>query len=173
MSDVLESKSMPVLSTLAVVRDERQFVLSGVPNSPETTALILYPLVEAGIGVDAMALHAQDDGRASFSFIVHKDDYQPALAILEQLVPRWGDAHIQTNQAIARLSMSGPALWLQPGIMDVVLTALAVPNIRVDSVTTSEQTISVLIAEVDVESAVQALQQAFIGLELVTDEMRC
>jgi aspartokinase len=57
--------------------------------------------------------------------------------------------------------------------MDVVLTALAVPNIRVDLVTTSEQTISVLIAEVDVESAVQALQQSFIGLKLVTDEMRC
>lgn len=173
MSDILESNAMPVLSTLAVVRDECQFVLSGVPNSPETTALILAPLIDARIRVDAMALNALDNGRASFSFMVLQNDYQPALAILEQLVPRWEDAHIQTNRAIARLSMRGSALWLQSGIMDVVLAALAVPNIRIDSVTTSEQTISVLIAEVDVESAVQALQQSFIGLVLVTDKMRC
>lgn len=173
MSDVLESNAMPVLSTLAVVREECQFILSEVPNRLDTPALILAPLVEARIEVDAMALNALDNVRANFSFMVHQDDYQRALAILEQLVPRWGNVHIQTSQAIARLSMSGPTLWLQPGIMDAVLTALALPDIRVDSVTTSEQTISVLIAEADVQSAVQALQQAFIGLELVTDEMRC
>ncbi len=167
MPDVIESTAVPTVSTLAVVREELEFVLFGVPDRPDTPALILGPLVEAKIDVDAMALNTQNDGTANFSFIIHRDDYQPVLAILEQLVPGLGSVRIQAQPAIAKLSMSGSRLWQQPGILDAVLIALAVPDIRIQSISTSEQTLSVLIADIDVESAVQALQQAFPQLELV------
>lgn len=167
MPDVIESTTVPTVSTLAVVREELEFVLFGVPDRPDTPALILGPLVEAKIDVDAMALNTQDDGTANFSFIIHRDDYQPVLAILEQLVPGLGNVRIQAQPAIAKLSMRGSRLWQQPGILDAVLIALAAQDIRIQSISTSEQTLSVLIDDIDVESAVQALQQAFPQLELV------
>lgn len=167
MSDVHETNATSILSSLAVVRDECQFVISGVPDTPETTALILAPLVDARICVAAMALNILADGRASVSFIIQRDDYQAALSILELLVTAWDGVHIQTKTEIARLSMCGTALWLRPGIMEAVLAALAVVDIRIDSCTVSEQAISLLLAGEDVESAVQALQQGFIGLELL------
>ena len=77
----------PIISGIAFNRDEAKITVLGVPDKPGIAYQILGPIAEANIDVDMIIQNTGADGTTDFTFTVHKNEMNKALAILRDKVP--------------------------------------------------------------------------------------
>ena len=150
-----------VISGIAFNRDEAKITLLGVPDRPGIAYQILGPIGDANIDVDMIVQNVSHDGLTDFSFTVHRNDYQKALAILKTV-----DAHIKSrgvvgDDKIAKVSVVGVGMRSHAGIASTAFRTLAEEGINIQMISTSEIKISIVIDEKYVELAVRVLHKAF------------
>ena len=75
----------PVISGIAFNRDEAKLTLLGVPDVPGVAASILAPIGDANIEVDMVVQNVGENNTTDFTFTVHKNDYERACELLEQV----------------------------------------------------------------------------------------
>jgi len=81
-----ENMEQPIISGIAFNRDEAKLTVTGVPDRPGIAFAILGPIAEANIEVDVIIQNTSFDGITDFSFTVHRNDYNRALALLNEKV---------------------------------------------------------------------------------------
>lgn len=111
-------------------------------------------LGEAGVSVDLVNLYP--DG----AFFCVPEEARPAA---EELLSRLGYP-FRVQGGRAKVSIVGSAIQGLPGVVGRVMTALGEAGVMVWQSADSHSTVSLLVAEADVERAVQALHRQF-GLE--------
>lgn len=163
------SMESPVVSGIAFNRDEARLTISGVPDVPSIAAKILSPIGEAGIDVDMIVQNTLGDGKADFTFTVHRDDYRRATELLNQVAQEVGAREVQGNEFIAKVSIVGVGMWNHPGVAKTMFEVLGSENINMHQISTSEIKVSVLIDEKYLELGVRALHTAF-GLDAEPQE---
>ncbi|RJG51573.1 aspartate kinase [Motilimonas pumila] len=163
------SMESPVVSGIAFNRDEARLTISGVPDIPSIAAQILSPIGEAGIDVDMIVQNTLGDGKADFTFTVHRDDYRRATELLNQVAQEVGAREVQGNEFIAKVSIVGVGMWNHPGVAKTMFEVLGSENINMHQISTSEIKVSVLIDEKYLELGVRALHTAF-GLDAEPQE---
>jgi aspartate kinase len=157
------------VSEIAFERGMASVALSGLPDRPDIASVILAPLAGADIAVDVLvpnSVDSVDDGSADFTFMVSRGDYRQTLTIIEQLIPQLGNIRIQGNDRMAMFSLSGLGMWQQPGVAKTLFETLAQEAIRIQCCVTSENKISVVIDDVDLDKAIGVLSRTF-SLELL------
>ena len=150
-----------IISGIAFNRDEAKITLLGVPDRPGIAYQILGPIGDANIDVDMIVQNVSHDGLTDFSFTVHRNDFQRAMQILQNV-----DAHIKSrgvigDEKIAKVSVVGVGMRSHAGIASTAFRALAEEGINIRMISTSEIKISIVIDEKYVELAVRVLHKEF------------
>ncbi len=152
----------PIISGIAFNRDEAKITVLGVPDKPGIAYQILGPIADANIDVDMIIQNTGADGTTDFTFTVHKNEMNKALAILRDKV----QAHIKAREIsgddkIAKVSVVGMGMRSHVGVASQMFRTLAEEGINIQMISTSEIKIAVVIDEKYMELAVRVLHKAF------------
>ena len=156
-----ETVEKPVISGIAFNRDEAKLTVVGVPDIPGVASRILGPISRANIEVDMIVQNIAEDQTTDFTFTVHRNDYDKAQQVLEQVVKELGARECVGNNKIAKVSIVGVGMRSHAGVASKMFDSLAAENINIQMISTSEIKVSVVIAEKYLELAVRGLHSAF------------
>jgi len=151
----------PLISGIAFSRDEAKLMILGVPDRPGVAFQILGPISDANIEIDMIIQNQGVDGTTDFTFTVSRGDLRAAKAILEETAATLGAREILCDDTIVKISMVGVGMKSHSGIASKMFKVLAENEINIQMIGTTEIKISVVIHESMLETAVQALHQAF------------
>ncbi|MCK5872052.1 MAG: aspartate kinase [Methylococcales bacterium] len=152
----------PLISGIAFNRDEAKITVAGVPDRPGIASKILSPIADENIEVDMIIQNiALEGNNADFTFTVHRNDYENALDILENMREVLGAKEIKGSNEIVKVSIIGVGMRSHAGVAKKMFTALADENINIELISTSEIKISVLVHEKYLELAVRTLHSTF------------
>ena len=152
----------PIISGIAFNRDEAKITVLGVPDTPGTAYKILGPIADANIDVDMIIQNTSADGTTDFTFTVHKNEMNKAMAILCDKVQGYIKAReIIGDDKIAKVSVVGVGMRSHVGIASQMFRTLAEEGINIQMISTSEIKIAVVVEEKYMELAVRVLHKAF------------
>ena len=162
-SETHEDKNVEqaVISGIAFNRDEAQLTINGVPDTPGVAFQILGPISEANIEVDMILQNIGADGTTDFTFTVHRNDFDTALALLRKAAKKLGAREASGNNRIVKLSLVGVGMRSHAGIASKMFEILAKEGINILMISTSEIKISVVVEEKYLELGVRALHDGF------------
>ncbi len=157
-----ENMEQAIISGIAFNRDEAKLTVTGVPDRPGIAFSILGPIAKANIDIDVIIQNTSFDGITDFSFTVHRNDYNRALAILENEVkPAINAKGVIGDNKIAKVSLVGIGMRSHVGIAAKMFETLANENVNIQMISTSEIKTSVVVDEKYMELAVRSLHNAF------------
>ena len=150
-----------LISGIAFNRDEAQLTINGVSDTPGVAYQILGPISDANIEVDMILQNVSADGTTDFTFTVHRNDFDTALASLKQTAERLKAREVRGNNKIVKLSIVGVGMRSHAGIASRMFQILADEGINILMISTSEIKISVVVDEKYLELGVRALHDGF------------
>jgi aspartate kinase len=157
-----EGMEQALISGIAFNRDEAKLTVVGVPDQPGVAHLILGPIAKANIEVDMIIQNVAPDGQTTdFTFTLHRNDYQRALEILQEVAGEMGARQVSGDTKIAKISLVGVGMRSHAGIASTMFEALAKEGINIKMISTSEIKVSVVVDEKYLELGVRALHEAF------------
>jgi aspartate kinase len=159
-----EGVEQPYISGIAFNRDEAKLTITGVPDQPGVAHRIVGPVADANIEVDMIVQNVGQDDTTDFTFTVHRNDFEKALAILKSVAEDVGARSAIGDDGIVKVSIVGVGMRSHAGIASTMFETLAKENINIQMISTSEIKISVVVDEKYMELAVRSLHEAF-GLE--------
>lgn len=165
-----ESVEDAKIAGIAFARDEAKLTIVGVPDQPGVAHKILGPIADANIEIDMIVQNIAADGHTTdFTFTVHRNDYDRALALLEGIAATLSAREVSGDAAIVKISLVGVGMRSHAGIASRMFAALAAEGINIRMISTSEIKVSVVVDERYLELGVRALHAAF-DLDLEIDE---
>lgn len=139
-----------------------KITVNGVPDVPGAAYRIFDALARANITVDMIVQSSsKDNSRNDIVFTVTKSDLGDAIEALEKLKNEMGLEGVEVEANVAKVSVVGAGMLGNPGIAAGMFGALAKASVNLMIISTSEITISCLIAKDDVMKSVNAIHQHF------------
>jgi len=160
-TDTEDTMEQPVISGIAFNRDEAKLTVLGVPDVPGVASRILGPVGDGNIEVDMIVQNIAEDKSTDFTFTVHRNEYQKAEGILNQVKQDLGAREVVGDNKIAKIAIVGVGMRSHAGVASKMFKVLADENINIQMISTSEIKISVVVDEKYLELAVRALHSAF------------
>ncbi|MCQ2913685.1 MAG: aspartate kinase [Alphaproteobacteria bacterium] len=157
--DIVEKE---LISGITYSRDEAKITLSGVRDEPGVSAAVFDALASANICVDMIVQTDSADGsRTDITFTLAQGDVNKAISVLDSNHDKIGYHGIKSDTNCVKVSVIGVGMRTHAGIANKMFHALSEKGINVQTISTSEIKISVLIADEYTELAVRALHTAF------------
>lgn len=157
--DIVEKE---IISGITCSRDEAKITLVGVRDKPGVSAAVFNAMAEANICIDMIVQSDSPDGtHTDMTFTLPESDLPKALAVLEKDKDSVGYRDIISDSDCAKISLIGVGMRTHTGIARKMFEALSEKGINVQTISTSEIKISVLIGAEYAELAVRALHNAF------------
>ena len=150
-----------LISGVTLNRDEAKLTILGVPDKPGVASMILGPIADANIEVDMIVQNSGADGSADFTFTVHRNEYDRALAICRDTNAHMQARDVLGDKKIVKVSIVGVGMRSHAGIASRTFRALAAEGINIQMISTSEIKISVVMDEKYGELAVRILHSEF------------
>lgn len=142
-------------------KNEAKITICAVPDEPGVSARIFKAIAEAGVNVDVIVQNVSHTRKTDISFTVPKTDLAKAIRVAEEISARIKAGQILHSKDIARVSIVGSGMRSHQGIAARMFDALAKASINIEMISTSEISISCIIALDKVDSAVKILHKAF------------
>ena len=160
---VEEDKDMEKVSISGIAFDKNDAKISvrRLADRPGVAARLFSPLSEANINVDMIIQNISADGFTDLTFTVPRTDLKKALRIVEQTAKEIGAEKVESDEKIAKVSIVGVGMRSHSGVAARMFETLSKEKINIQMISTSEIKISVVIDEVGMEKAVQALHKSF------------
>ena len=149
------------LESMRIKRTETMFTVIGVPDVPGTAAGILTALAKADIPILMIVQNAPDAGSASVTFTVRREDEEGCHKLLREKADELGAEGIMRDSAIARLTVEGQEMEGVVGAAGRFFSFLAEKGINVLAINTTSDTVSCIIEDSKVESALDELSREF------------
>jgi aspartate kinase len=141
--------------------DIARITLVRVPDRPGVAAAIFAPLAQAGISVDTIAQSSGADNTTDISFTISRGSLERALEITRSVAPQIGAASIDTADDLAKVSIVGTGIQSAPGYAARMFGTLAMADININIISTSDIRITCVVPRGRVEDAVRVLHTAF------------
>ena len=156
-----------VIRGVSIERSQARVTITGIPDAPGMSGMILGALGDAEINLDMIVANVAHDGYNRHSFTMHSSDLGKAQAalkpVLAELAP---NSKIETEAGIAKLSAVGIGMRSHSGVAATMFKALGDAGINIGMISTSEIKIAVTVDEIRIEDAARAVHDAF-GLDKV------
>ena len=163
--DEEDSVEDELVSGIAYSPGEAKITLVRVPDKPGIAAGIFGPLAEANVNVDMIVQNVSEDGKhTDMTFTVERDDLKTALGVIDGIKSAIGCERVVSDSNVVKISVIGVGMRSHAGIAHRMFQALADKGINIQTITTSEIKVSVLIAEEYTELALRTLHAAY-GLD--------
>ncbi len=164
---VREASNMEKLLVTGVAADTNTARISviGVEDKPGTAFRIFDTLAKNNINVDIILQSVGREGTKDISFTVASNDLEQALNVLESNKERLTIQQITHNEEVAKLSVVGAGMMSNPGVAARMFEALYNSRVNINMISTSEIRITVLVAEKDIDKAMNAVHDGFMMSE--------
>jgi aspartate kinase len=162
-------RHVPIVTGVALVKNEARVSLSDLPDRPGVMRLIFREMAQRKIPIDMVVQDVGTRGLADVSFTVPQDDLAEALTAAEQAVQQLGAGRVQHGTNVSKVSVVGSGMRSHTGVAAQMFGSLADADISIGMITTSEIKISVLVDRNRCSEAVRAVHQGFdLGRESAT-----
>ena len=151
----------PVVSGISSIDSEAKLTIRGVPDLPGIAAKILSPISDAEIEVDVIVQNISAENNTDFTFTVDINDAKQAQEILTETSKSLGGGSVEVDEDIAKISVVGRGMRAHAGVASKMFQALALSEINILMITTSEIKISVVIKKSEMAKAVKSLHDTF------------
>jgi aspartate kinase len=148
----------PIVSGVAVDKNQARITLRGVSDKPGIAAEIFSTLAKNSVNVDMIIQNVGEDGSTNLGFTVPENELERAKEIMQKLN---ASATLEFDSDIAKVSIVGVGMKSHSGVASRAFEALAAENINIEMISTSEIKISMVVAEKYSELAVRALHSAY------------
>ncbi len=135
----------------------------GVPDHPGVAYQIFSTLADANIDVDMIvqSVRNSEQNIIDLLFTVSKPELERAVALVKQLQNKMNFLGVEVETNVAKISVVGAGMLGNPGIAANMFGALADAGINIGVISTSEISISCLIAADQVKKAANAVHDRF------------
>jgi aspartate kinase len=157
------SVEQALITGVAHERGEAKVTVAAVPDHPGVAARIFRTIADAEIDIDMVVqnISRAAEGKTDITFTLPKADGPRAVAALESNKDIIGFDTIVYNDHVGKVSLIGAGMRSHPGVTATFCEALADAGVNIDIISTSEIRISVLVRDVELDTAVKALHNAF------------
>jgi len=159
-----EAGDNPVVTGLAIVKNESRVSLVDIPDRPGSMSVIFSRLAERKIPVDMVVQDVATAGLAEVSFTVPEKDLAETLTAAHEAISELGSGTVQHGTNVSKVSAVGAGMRSHTGIAAQMFQTLADAGVGIGMITTSEIKISVLVQRDAAQTALLAIHSGF-GLE--------
>jgi len=138
-----------------------KITIKGVPDKPGIASGVFKPLADANIPVDTIVQNSSSDNLTDLTFTVAKEDLTKAKKVSEKTIGEIGAANIDVTDRVGSVSIVGTGMTSSPGYAATMFDALYNSNVNIEIISTSEIRITCVINKDSVETAINALHDAF------------
>jgi len=152
-----------MITGVAHDRSEAKLTVTKVADHPGVAAKVFRTIADAEIDIDMVVqnISAGTDGQTDITFTVPTTDGPRAVAALEARRADIQFEQVIYNDHVGKVSLIGAGMRSHPGVTATFCEALAGVGVNIDIISTSEIRISVLVRDVELDTAVRALHDAF------------
>jgi aspartate kinase len=162
--DTNNAMEQAIISGVTHDVSEAKVTIEQVPDRPGIAARMFRDLADASINVDMIVQNVSTAGHTDISFTMPRADLARATQCMEKILVETEASGFRTDERIGRVSLIGAGMKTHPGIAAKMFEVLAAEGVNIEMISTSTIRISCVVAEDDVERAVQSLHAAF-GLD--------
>lgn len=161
------AKRMEEPEVVGVTSDKKiaKVTLLNVPDKPGVAAQIFQDVADKDINIRLIIQSAAADHRAGITFIIEDEFAEPARKLLEEWKRKGLAADGTVEKGVATIAIIGSRLAATPGLAGRMFRALAQEGINVDCISSSEMTVSCVIASDQIDRAVRAVHDVFFAAE--------
>jgi aspartate kinase len=156
--DIVENA---IISGVAHDTSEAKITIQHVPDKPGVAAKIFTTLADENINIDMIVQNVSEHGTTDISFTVPRSEARHSQDVLDQLAAEVGAAGVTVDPNIAKVSLVGAGMKTHPGVAARMFQALSDAGVNIGMISTSTIRVSVVVTDTDVETAVQAVHDAF------------
>lgn len=149
------------VSGLAIDRNVARVSVTGLPDRPGVAKSIFSPLADAKLNVDIILLSVGEGDKRDYCFTVHKQDMQAVCEILEANKAEIGYESLNTDENLAKLTIVGAGMAYNAGVAAAMFEALYECGVNIETISTSEIKITVLIDEKHITKAAKTVHDKF------------
>ena len=138
--------------------------LVGVENIPGVAHQVFQALADKSIDVDMIvqSIRTTDDKCTDIVFTITRDDVNLAKQVLDTLSATMSMEECIINENMAKVSIIGAGMLGQPGVAAKMFGILSDEDVNIEIISTSEISISCLIAEEHIKTAVRAIHDKLV-----------
>lgn len=139
----------------------------GIPNRPGFAYTIFSELADKNVDVDMIvqSVRIAKEGVTDITFTIARTELSAAQEVLHHIRAEMNVEDILVDDGMAKVSLVGAGMAGHPGIAAGMFGILSDNGINIEIISTSEISISCLIAEESVNKAVQAIHAHFFAEE--------
>lgn len=150
-----------IISGVAHDTSEAKVTVTDVPDTPGVAATLFERLAAERVNVDMIVQNVSSAGRTDISFTVPEDSLAIAQKVAIDAKEELGAATVTVDGSIAKVSLVGAGMKVEPGVAARLFRALARAGINIEMISTSTIRVSVVVDEADTQAAVEALAEEF------------
>ena len=150
-----------LITGIAVDKNVARVSLIGLADVPGRAFRVFDLLSRNNINVDIILQSIGREGTKDISFTISRDDMEATRTLLEANKEQLGAQEIQLSDQFAKISIVGAGMISNPGVASKMFEALYNAGVNIHMISTSEIKISVLIAQRNVELAMEAIHDRF------------
>jgi aspartate kinase len=152
-----------IITGVAHDRSQAKITVVGVPDKVGEAAAIFRALADAAINLDMIVqnVSAATTGLTDISFTLPRNQGQIAMGALAKLQGEVGYDKVLYDDGVGKVSIVGAGMSSAPGISARFFESLSEAGVNIEMISTSEIRVSVVVAEPQVEAAVNAAHAAF------------
>lgn len=149
------------VSGLAIDRNVAKITVKGLVDEPGVAFRIFSLLAREQISVDIILQSVVHAGECDISFTVNRQDMAAARNLLASNQDEIGFAEVETDETLAKLSVVGAGMATNAGVASTMFEALYDAGVNIQTISTSEIKIAVLVDETLVSKAAAAVHDKF------------
>lgn len=136
--------------------------VDNLPNKMNLISSIFNTIASQQINIDMISQSPTYKGSINISFSMPSDDLVKAISSLNSFKKVVPNLHVEVEANNAKLNVYGENMKNVPGVAAKLYTLLAGKDIEIKLVTTSEVDISYLVAEKDIDRAIESIKTEYI-----------
>lgn len=132
-----------------------------VPDHASVAGTVMGVMGENGINIELLVGSFDLDDCGNFSLVIDQKDLDHALEVLEEIKPAIDAKVVSYTPDVAVITVFGPHLREKPRIHGVMFSSIASVGISSLAISTSISSVSCVVEGQYLDTAVQALSEAF------------
>ncbi|NLO09871.1 MAG: aspartate kinase [Clostridiales bacterium] len=162
VKEVVNMEKM-LVSGVASDKNTARIAVIGLEDQPGVAFKLFNHLARHNVNVDIILQSIGRDGTKDISFTVKADDLDEAVATIERHRQGSLKCHkVDVEKGVAKVSIVGAGMMTNAGVAAKMFEALYDVGVNIKMISTSEIRVTVLIDEIHVEKAMNAVHEKFL-----------
>ncbi len=160
VKEVTQMEKM-LIKSVAKDTDVARVMIVGIPDEPGIAFKLFSRVAQAHVNVDIILQSVGRDGTKDITFTVPAGEGERTVEVLQEYCQHLNAKKLYCDTDIAKISIVGAGMETHEGVASRMFGALSEANINIQTISTSEIKISVLVDRDEADRAVAAVHHEF------------